>query len=197
MKDIELLGYNKIILKSDNEPSILALKKAVKDITKIEIISEESPVGNHQANGEIENAIKRFAGQFRTLKESIESRYQVRLKPEHHCIPWMINYASGCINRYQVGIDGKTNHKRWKGKDFDRTICEFGECIIALKLDSVGKTKSKVRWVEAVFIGIREETGELIVGTPEGVIKARDFQRYPTNAERWNLEKFDAFRGVP
>ena len=57
VKDIELLGYNKIILKSDNEPSILALKKAVKEITKVEIIPEESPVGDHQANGEIENTI--------------------------------------------------------------------------------------------------------------------------------------------
>ena len=62
-KDIELLGYKKIILKSDNESSILALKQAVKDSTNIEVILEESPVGDHQANGEIENAIKRFAGQ--------------------------------------------------------------------------------------------------------------------------------------
>ena len=197
VKDIELLGYSKIILKSDNESSILALKKSVKETTNIEIIPEESPVGDHQANGEVENAIKRFAGQFRTLKEAVESRYQQRLTPEHHCIPWMINYASGCINRYQVGIDGKTNHRRWKGKDFDRPVCEFGECILALKLDSVGKQKSKVRWVEAIFLGVREESGELIVGTPQGVIKARDFKRYPINGDRWNAEKFNNFRAVP
>ena len=43
VKDIELLGYNKVILKSDNESSILALKKSVKEITKVEIIPEESP----------------------------------------------------------------------------------------------------------------------------------------------------------
>ena len=30
-KDIELLGYKKIILKSDNESSILSLKQSVKD----------------------------------------------------------------------------------------------------------------------------------------------------------------------
>ena len=53
VKDLELLGYNKVVLKSDNEASIIALKKAVKETTKVEIIPEESPVGDHQANGEI------------------------------------------------------------------------------------------------------------------------------------------------
>ena len=86
---------------------------------------------------------------------------------------------------------------RWKGKDFDRPICEFGECIIGLKLDSVGRTKSKARWIECIFLGIREESGEIIVGNKDGVIKARDFKRYPTDAERWNIEKFNSFRGVP
>ena len=70
-KDIELLGYKKIVLKSDNESSILALKQAVKDSTHVEIIPEESPIGDHQANGEVGNAIKRFAGQFRALRESV------------------------------------------------------------------------------------------------------------------------------
>jgi len=196
-KDIELLGYKKIILKSDNEPSIISLKQAVKDSMNVEIILEESPVGDHQANGEVENAIKRCAGQFRTLKEVTETRYGKRIAPEHHILPWMIAYSSGCINRFQVGEDGYTNHKRWKGKDFDRPICEFGECIIALRLDSRGKTKSKVRWFNGVFLGIREESGELIVGTPEGIVKARDFKRHGSLVERWNLDQFNNFKGVP
>ena len=196
-KDIELLGYRKILLKSDNESSILALKQAVKDSTHVEIVPEESPGGDHQANGEVENAIKRFAGQFRAFKENLESRYQQRLSPDHHAIPGMIAHAAGCINRYQVGNDGKTAHNRWKGKDFNRVVCEFGECVIALKLDSKGKEKSKVRWVQAVFLGIREESGEIIVGTPDGIIKARDFKRHASNEERWNIEKFNAFKGVP
>ena len=104
VKDIELLGYNKVILKSDNESSILALKKAVKESTKVEVVLEESPVGDHQANGEVENAIKRFAGQFRTLREAVETRYQKRLTQEHHAVPWLINYASGCINLSLIHI---------------------------------------------------------------------------------------------
>ena len=54
-----------------------------------------------------------------------------------------------------------------------------------------------MRWLEAIFLGLREEAGELIVGSPEGVIKARDFKRHSSHAERWDLEKFNRFKGVP
>ena len=96
-----------------------------------------------------------------------------------------------------MGIDGETSHKRWKGDDFDRSICEFGKCIIALRLDSTGKQKSKVRWFEGIYLGIGEETGEMIVGTQEGIVKARDFRRRGSEGERWNISKFNSFRGVP
>ena len=55
---VERLGYKKIIMKSDNEPAILALQEAVRRETDVEIVMEEVPVGDHQANGLVENAIK-------------------------------------------------------------------------------------------------------------------------------------------
>ena len=61
--EIRNLGYNKIIFKSDQEPAIKALKNKVKEeMTDVEIIMEESPVGDHKSNGEIENAIRRYRG---------------------------------------------------------------------------------------------------------------------------------------
>ncbi len=47
----EQVGYSKVIMKSDSELVILALKDAVKTETNVEIVMEESPVGDHQANG--------------------------------------------------------------------------------------------------------------------------------------------------
>ena len=46
-------------------------------------------------------------------------------------------------------------------------------------------------------MGIREESGELIVGIPEGIVKARDFRRHGVFEERWNIQKSDSFRGIP
>ena len=54
VKNIEELGYKKVILKSDGESFIIALKKRVEHILPNDIVLEESPVGGHQANGDIE-----------------------------------------------------------------------------------------------------------------------------------------------
>ena len=62
-KDIEQFGYKKIIFKCDQENSIKALKYAIKEATNTEIKMEESPVGEHQANGDVESAINDIKGQ--------------------------------------------------------------------------------------------------------------------------------------
>ena len=42
-KDLQLLGYPRVILKSDQEPAILSLKERVKDECGAEVTFEESP----------------------------------------------------------------------------------------------------------------------------------------------------------
>ena len=52
-------GYRTIILKSDGEPAILALKQDVKLKAKdIEIILKEARTGDHSANGSVEVAVR-------------------------------------------------------------------------------------------------------------------------------------------
>ena len=46
-----MLGYRKLIFKSDNEPAIKALKQAINNERQEEIIMEESPVGESASNG--------------------------------------------------------------------------------------------------------------------------------------------------
>ena len=53
------------------------------------------------------------------------------------------------------------------------------------------------RWENGIWLGVRDESGEIIIGTNKGVIKARTFKRYGRDEDRWCWEKFDAFRGVP
>ena len=38
------MGYTNTILKSDNEPALMALKRAVKDMSTVEVINEETPL---------------------------------------------------------------------------------------------------------------------------------------------------------
>ncbi len=58
-------------MKSESEPATLALKEAATRDASVEIVMEEAPVGDHQANGAAENAVKNAQGQLRVLKKSI------------------------------------------------------------------------------------------------------------------------------
>ena len=68
--DLSRLGHAKIVFKSDGEPAIISLNEAVKRESEIDIVLEESPVGEHQANGDIERAIRQVQGQFRFMKDA-------------------------------------------------------------------------------------------------------------------------------
>ena len=56
------------------------LLKAVKRERKedIQIMPEESPVGEHQSNGEIERMNQTMQGQFRSMKLALESRRRIK-----------------------------------------------------------------------------------------------------------------------
>ncbi len=68
---------------------------------------------------------------------------------------------------------------------------------LCARLFSVGINKFDVRRVGGVWLGIKLESGESVIGTPEGVVKARDFRREPENGERWGSNGVDGFKGVP
>jgi hypothetical protein len=72
-----------MIMKSDSEPAILLLKDLVRKETDVELVMEEAPVGDRAANGSVENGVKNIQGQFRVLKDALESRLGVRIQGDH------------------------------------------------------------------------------------------------------------------
>jgi len=50
---IESLGHSRIVMKSDQEPAIMALKDAVRSENRIDIVMEESPEDESKSNGEV------------------------------------------------------------------------------------------------------------------------------------------------
>ena len=64
-------GYRRVVLKSDQEPSLIALLAAAKELCTCEVLLEHSPKGEPQANGEAEKPVQSVMGLSRTLKEHI------------------------------------------------------------------------------------------------------------------------------
>ena len=96
VKNLDALGYGRIIIKSDQEPAMKDLTEEVRekrwadmhglmaavkvmrgaetivDLTNGETVVEHSPVASSQSNGFIERAIQELQGQVRTVKAATE-----------------------------------------------------------------------------------------------------------------------------
>ncbi len=46
-------------------------------------------------------------------------------------------------------------------------------------------------------MGIKLESGESIIGKPEGVVRVRGFRMKRENGGRWRSDGIDGFKGVP
>jgi hypothetical protein len=82
------------------------------------------------------------------------------------------------IDRGRNDHQGFTAFGRWKGREFIKPVAEFGECVHYVPVFSANEFD--MRWADGVWLGIKFE-GEPIIGTPEGVVRVRDFRRKPEN----------------
>ena len=191
-------GHKRIILKSNGESSITALKNAVKGASDLNLGVEVSPVGDSKANGEIERAVRTVQGQARTLKSALDMNYKTEFGENHAIMPWLVACASSLISKFTLGIDGKTSHERCRGRKFDKVLPEFGECVMYLKTPQhKGREKLEPRWESGVYLGVHDRSQELIIGTPDGAIKAHEFRRKGSHEERWNMEEITVMKGLP
>ena len=74
---------------------------------------------------------------------------------------------------------------------------KFGECVWFIRPKSKGKAKASSRWESGIWSGIRDESGEYIIGTSKGYVKVRTVRRKGSEEERWNWEEFNAVQGLP
>ncbi len=156
---------------------------------------EQAPVGDHPAHGLVENVIKNVQGRFRVIKDALKSRHGRSVEVDHPAVPRMMMHAASVVNKGRKDDDCFTAYRRWRGRELTKAVAEFGECSVYTPALSVGKDKFDVGWKEGVWFVIKAESGEWLIGTGEGVAKARDFRRKPGNGRRWNKKDFDKFRG--
>ena len=60
-----------------------------------------------------------------------------------------------------------------------------------------GRDKLDSRRATGVWMGVKDETGECIIGTNEGTVKARDFKRLADPTKRWDSTLVKSLQGTP
>ena len=86
-----------------------------------------------------------------------------------------------------------TPFQRINGKIWKVQLPPFGESV-EFKKNTRHKLES--RWERGVFIGVRTESTEKIVGTPQGVFVVQSVRRLPED-QRYNSSDLASIVGLP
>ena len=96
---------NALILKSDGEPAVVAVREALARCHGGRITPEQPPVGEHKANGAAEEAGKNVRDHARVLKMDLQSKIKRKIKFDEPIMPWLVRWASMAVSRFQLGKD--------------------------------------------------------------------------------------------
>ncbi len=116
---------------------------------------------------------------------------------EKLCLLLRLGAKEKCKRRSQRGQDGKTAYE--KGKRFNKELVPFGECVHRKPLSTEKKkTISGLdpQWKDGIWLGIRDESNEVYVGTKNGVVIARSIMRKP-GPDKWDKKQLDEMQGLP
>ena len=111
---------------------------------------------------------------------------------------WCVKHAQWLINRYLIGSDGKTAYSRRWSREYNGSLCMFGEWIDA-KLPISNKVKipkGGTQWFSGVYLGKDTEADEVILGNANGVFKVRTVKRKPPS-QQWNAVGVSKMLSVP
>ena len=170
---MEECGYTgaRLTIKSDQEPSMIASKRAVALRRKAETPLIESPARESKSSGKIERAIRKWQGQFRTLRHHLEARLGCKIEIESALVEWLRVWAADILTKYLVHANGRTSYEMYAQHRCKPLILGFGEKVhYQLKVpagqrEPMNNSKSGIGY----FIGIISRNTSYLVSTAEGI----------------------------
>jgi hypothetical protein len=198
IKDIEKMGSKgKIIVKTDQENSILAVAKEIQRLRTEETVLEASKIYDSQSNGVAERAVQSVECQVRTMLLALQKRLDVKVPVTHKIVTWLVEHAADMLNKFAVGPDGRTAFERIKGKKYRGEVVEFGRKIfykIPCKPEGGLMTE---RWVPGIWLGKRFLSDEHLVGVEDGSVCVSSSVRLMPDSESWSVDWVNKILGTP
>ena len=189
-------GWKKMILFSDNEPALVALKQAVVENMKdVEITLKESPTSvneeNAPSNGYAECAVREVKRMIRAILSDLESKLSIKIDASHSILTWIARHAAFLLTRFRIGDDGKSAYQRAVGRAWRRPTVVFGEQIMFKPVGAMGKKRNsplEARLAMGLYVGTASRNADLLVMTPTGVVKGHSLHR-EAEEDHWPLVK--------
>ena len=180
VEKLDEIGYRGVPLsiKSDQEPAIMALKTAIA-AKRVGITTPiESPVRESQSNGAVEQAVRRWRGQLRTLRMAYEENMATKLPVTHPLMGWLVLWAGEVLLKYKVRESGRTAYENITGHRVKHPVVMFGETLnFKLKQDEARRRNMESDWSTGIFVGVDPRTSEALVISAEGLFKCRTVRR--------------------
>ena len=144
-----------ITIKTDQEPGIMSLTKAIAVRRKAPTATIDSPVRESQSNSEVERAIRTWRGQFRVLRVQLEENIGTKVPITHPLIGWMVIWAGELIMKFAVKENGRTGYENITRHKCNHPLVMFGETMY-FKVASLktGGDKSNSDWQTGIFVGV-------------------------------------------
>ena len=104
-------GFTEILVRSDNEPAILALKESAATALKlagVNVKTEESALYDSQSNGLAESTVKDVNEAVRTNLACLVRRFGQEFPGGHPVLTLLVKYSVAMVNGCRRGPDGKT-----------------------------------------------------------------------------------------
>ena len=109
-------AYQKAEMRTDGEPSTLALANQIKAKSKaegIDLTVTATPRYSSASLGAVGKAQDLCARQVRTLRTNFEKRYGIQIGPDDDIWPWLVRHSGWCIERFHVRGNGTTSFEDW------------------------------------------------------------------------------------
>ena len=144
----------------------------------IRVIQQNTPKYNLTSAGLVENAVKQVMEKVRGLVIGARELHGATIDRSHVTLPWCIRFVGQVLSRTVKGHDGLTAFQRaYQRKSHPRPL-PAAWCEKVLYLEATkDKTQLSDKFEDGIFLGIKDGTEELIVGTPTGCKICRSVKR--------------------
>ena len=210
--DIVWLGHCKVIVRSDNEPAMIALALEALRGLRVEGLASAAAEGSvpydPQTNGAAQVAVQLSKKQMRAVLLTLQKQVHAEIPPSHPVMTWLVAHAANLRNICKVGSDGQTPHARARGAANRSELYGFGEyCKYKCRSHEGSATGTTAgahlpgrtdRWGLGVWLGFEKRTGQYVIFDSETkkIAHARTLMHVP-DEDKWKRAEIDGIAVVP